>query len=47
VVQVNNVFHDGGRGAARRWAAFARPHVIFQYFDGLTGELRYSETVMR
>jgi len=46
VVQVNNVFHDGRRGEERRWAAFPRPQVIFQYFDGLTGEFRYSETIM-
>ncbi len=28
-----------------RWVAFERPQVIFQYFDGRTGELKYAESI--
>lgn len=28
-----------------RWVAYEHPQVIFQFFDGITGELKYSETV--
>jgi len=47
VVQVNNVFnnplkHDG----PPRWIAFERPQVIIQYFNGRTGDLLYSESVV-
>jgi phosphodiesterase/alkaline phosphatase D-like protein len=46
VVQVNNVFNNPVVAGRDRWVAFPRPQVIFQYFDGLTGALRYSETVV-
>ena len=45
VVQVNNVYNNPLRIGEDRWAAFPRPQVIFQYFDGKTGALRYSETI--
>ncbi|MEM0897782.1 MAG: alkaline phosphatase D family protein, partial [Verrucomicrobiota bacterium] len=46
VVQVNNVFNnplelDGDD----RWVAFPKPHVIFRYYDGRTGEFKYAETI--
>jgi alkaline phosphatase D len=28
-----------------RWVAFPRPQVIFQYYDGYTGKLRYAHSV--
>ena len=47
VVQINNVFRNpapGGEGEDR-WIAFPRPHVVFQYYDGLTGDLAYAESI--
>jgi len=43
VVQVNNVFNNPARPGKVRWVAFDRPHVVFQYYDGLTGRLLYAE----
>jgi hypothetical protein len=45
VVQVNNVFNNPRKPGETRWVAFPKPHVIFQYYDGWTGELRYAETI--
>lgn len=45
VVQVNNVFNNPLKLGADRWIAFPRPHVIFQYYDGRTGDLVYAETI--
>tara|TARA_R110002096_G_scaffold16106_11_gene55026 strand:- start:13182 stop:15032 length:1851 start_codon:yes stop_codon:yes gene_type:complete len=47
VVQVNNVFNNPVKFGDERWVAFPHPQVIFQFFDGLTGELRYSETILK
>ena len=51
VVQVNNVFNKPkiiGRAEQpdqERWVAFPRPQVVFQYYDGLTGKLRYAQSI--
>ena len=45
VVQINNVFNNPQELGGTRWIAYPRPHVIFQYYDGLTGEFRYAETI--
>ena len=45
VVQINNVFNSPVEPGDARWVAFPRPHVIFQYYDGLSGQLRYAETI--
>ncbi|NNE92896.1 MAG: alkaline phosphatase [Verrucomicrobiales bacterium] len=47
VVQVNNVFNNPVERDGERWFAYPHPQVIFQFFDGLTGELRYSETIVK
>ncbi len=46
VVQVNNVFNNPIQMGQTRWVAFPRPQVIFQYYDGRTGDLRYAESVV-
>jgi phosphodiesterase/alkaline phosphatase D-like protein len=47
VVQVNNVFNNPQQlGGKPRWVAFPRPQVVFQYYDGRTGELRYAESLL-
>ncbi|MDP6557734.1 MAG: alkaline phosphatase D family protein [Pirellulaceae bacterium] len=45
VVQINNVFNNPQNVGGERWVAFPRPHVIFQYFDGYTGKLRYAQSI--
>jgi len=47
VVQVNNVFNNPVQRDGERWVAYPHPQVIFQFYDGLTGELSYSETIVR
>ena len=46
MVQVNNVFRvpDGPR--ANIWAAYERPQALFQYYDALSGELLYAESIL-
>ena len=46
VVQINNVFNNPQRIGQTRWAVFPRPQVIFQYFDGRTGDFRYAESIL-
>jgi len=45
VVQVNNVFNNPRRPGEVRWVAFERPQVVFQYYDGRTGQLLYAEAI--
>ena len=45
VVQVNNVFNNPLKREDTRWVAFPRPQVIFQYFNGRTGDLLYAEAI--
>ncbi len=45
VVQVNNVFNNPIERGGERWVAFPKPHVMFQFYDGLSGDLRYCETI--
>jgi uncharacterized protein (DUF779 family) len=45
VVKINNVFNNPLKLGDERWVAYEHPQVIFQYFDGRTGEFKYSETV--
>jgi alkaline phosphatase D len=45
VPQVNNVFNNPAVPGKPRWVAYPRPHVVIQYYDGLTGELVYAESV--
>jgi phosphodiesterase/alkaline phosphatase D-like protein len=45
VVQINNVFNMPKQIGGKRLVAFPHPQVIFQYFDGRTGEMAYSETI--
>ena len=46
VVQVNNVFNNPRNLQATRWVAYPKPQVIFQYYDGRTGKLRYAESIL-
>ena len=44
---VQNVFRIPGKGVEPDiWAAYDKPHVVFQYYDGLTGDLLYAESIL-
>jgi alkaline phosphatase D len=45
VVQVNNVFDMPKKLDEARLVAFPHPQIIFQYYDGRTGELAYAESI--
>ena len=45
VVQVNNVFNNPSEGGDRL-VAYENPQAVFQYYDGLNGELLYAESVV-
>lgn len=47
VVRVNNVFNNPVKRDGNRWFAFPHPQVVFQFYDALTGEFRYSETIVK
>lgn len=45
IVQVNNVFNMPKQLGGTRLVAYPHPQVVFQYYDGRTGELAYAEAV--
>ncbi len=45
VVQVNNVFNMPQQLGDQRLVAYPHPQVVFQYYDGRTGELAYAESI--
>jgi phosphodiesterase/alkaline phosphatase D-like protein len=45
VVQVNNVFNMPTRLGDKRLVAYPHPQVVFQYYDGRTGDLDYAEAI--
>lgn len=45
VVKINNVFNNPQDLGGERLVAYPHPQVIFQYFDGYTGELVYAESI--
>jgi len=45
VVQVNNVFNMPQKLGDKRLVAYPHPQVVFQYYDGWTGELAYAESI--
>ncbi|MEM6363475.1 MAG: metallophosphoesterase family protein [Planctomycetota bacterium] len=45
VVQINNVFNMPKQLGGKRLVAYPHPQVVFQYYDGWTGELAYAESV--
>lgn len=45
MVQVNNVFDNPVELGGERLVAFEHPQIIFQFYDGNTGELKYAETI--
>jgi phosphodiesterase/alkaline phosphatase D-like protein len=45
IVQLNNVYNNPIEVEGERWVAYPLPQVIFQYYDGKTGKLKYAEAV--
>lgn len=45
VVQVNNVFNMPKQLGQKRLVAYPHPQIVFQYYDGRTGELAYAEAI--
>lgn len=45
VAQVNNVFNNPTKEGVDRWVAYPKPHLVIQYYDGITGDLLYAEPV--
>ena len=46
VVQVNNVFNNPVEEGKDRWVRFPHPQIIFQYYNGWTGDLLYAESIL-
>ncbi len=46
VVRINNVFENPAADGSRRLVAYPLPQAVFQYYDGLTGELLYAESIL-
>jgi len=46
VVRINNVWRNPKEKGVTRWVAYPRPQAIFQYYDGLTGDLLYAESIL-
>ncbi|MES2694514.1 MAG: metallophosphoesterase family protein [Verrucomicrobiota bacterium] len=46
IVQVNNVANNPLQLGGERWVAYPQPQVVFQFFNGRTGELEYAESVV-
>jgi len=46
-VQVSNAFNMPPKLGGSRSIAFPDPQVISQYFEGRTGKIAYSETIVR
>ena len=45
VVQLNNVFNMPKKLGGTRWVKYPHPQVVFQYYDGRTGQLQYAESI--
>ena len=45
VVQVNNVFNMPKKADEKRLVAYPHPQIVFQYYDGRSGELAYAESI--
>lgn len=46
IVRISNVFENPDKEGKVRRIAYPRPQAIFQYYDGLSGDLLYAESVL-
>jgi hypothetical protein len=45
VAQINNIFENADESGNKRWVAFDKPHIVIQYYDGVSGDLLYAESI--
>lgn len=45
VVQINNVYNNPLKRGGERFIEYQKPHVIFQFYDALTGDFKYAQTI--
>lgn len=45
VVQINNVFNMPQKIGDKRLVAYPHPQIVFQYYDGRSGDLAYAESI--
>ena len=45
MVKINNVYNMPKKLGDQRWVAYPHPQVVFQYYNGNTGELEYAESI--
>jgi hypothetical protein len=45
VLSVQNVFKNPGPNDDERRVAYPNPRVVVRYYDGLTGDLAYAESI--
>jgi phosphodiesterase/alkaline phosphatase D-like protein len=43
IASINNVYPNPAGKDKMRWVAYPRPHVVVQYYDGISGDLLYAE----
>lgn len=46
VAQINNVWEGPGPDGDPRWVAYPKPQMVVQYYDGVTGDLLYAESIL-
>ena len=46
IAQINNVWRNPKEDDKDRWVAYPRPQMVVQYYDGLTGNLLYAESIL-
>jgi hypothetical protein len=45
VATVNNVYENMDASGKTRYIAYPKPHVVIQYYHGVTGDLEYAESI--
>lgn len=45
VIRVNNAYNVPARNGSDRWIAFPEPQLIFEFYDGFTGELVFANAI--
>lgn len=45
VAQVNNIYENPDKQGNTRYIAYPKPHLVIQYYHGVTGDLLYAESI--
>ena len=46
IAQINNVWRNPKEDGKERWVAYPKPQAVMQYYDGMTGDLLYAESIL-